>query len=141
MASTVAGTRERRSVGRSILAVFVGFVVVILTSLVADQILHMLGVYPPWGVPMYSVGLNLLALGYRFLFTMLGGWVVARLAPNAPMRHVVVFAAIGLLLGILGNAAAMTRDLGPVWYPVAVAITGPIAAWLGGKLYVDRRAR
>ncbi len=139
MTSAVAGQSGRRSVGRSILAVFVGFVVVVVLSLLTDQILHVLDVYPPWGTPMYEPELNLLALSYRFVYTVLGGWIVARLAPNAPMKHVIIFAVIGLLFGLLGVAASMTAELGPMWYPVAVAITGPIGAWLGGVLHERRR--
>ena len=143
MATTLARAPERRSIGRSILAVFVGFVVVFVTSLGTAQLFHVLGVYPPWGAPMYEPELNLLALAYRFIYTVLGGWLVARLAPNAPMKHVMIFAAIGLVLGLLGVAGAMAMSprLGPLWYPIGVAITGPIGAWAGGILYTKRRSR
>jgi hypothetical protein len=65
-------------------------VVVVVLSLGADEVLHLLKVYPPWGVPMYEPGLNLLALTYRSVFTFIGGYVTARLAPHSPMRHVLV---------------------------------------------------
>ena len=126
--------------GRSILAVFAGFVVVVALSLGTDEIFHLLNVYPPWGVPMYAAGLNLLALAYRSAFTFLGGYITARLAPRSPMQHVVVGCGIGLVLGALGVVAATTADLGPIWYPVAVAVTGPIFNWLGGKFFVTRTA-
>jgi hypothetical protein len=29
-------------------------------------------------------------------------------------------------------------ELGPLWYPVALAVTGLPAAWLGGVLYRSR---
>lgn len=140
MTTTAAPASERRSVGRSILAVFVGFVVVFVLSLGTDQVLHVLGVYPPWGAPMYEPELNLLALAYRFAYTVGGGWLVAKLAPNAPMKHVMIFAAIGLLFGLLGVAGAMAMSprLGPLWYPLGVAVTGPIGAWAGGVLYTRR---
>lgn len=141
MATAAARAPERRSIGRSILAVFVGFVTVFVLSLGTDQVLHVLGVYPPWGAPMYERELNLLALAYRFIYTVLGGWLVARLAPGAPMKHVMIFAAIGLVFGLLGVAGAMAMSprLGPLWYPIGVAITGPIGAWAGGVLYTRRR--
>jgi hypothetical protein len=43
---------------------------------------------------------------------------------------------IGLLLGALGVVAATKADLGPIWYPVAVAMTGPMFNWLGGLYFV-----
>jgi hypothetical protein len=125
---------------RSMIAVTAGFLTVAGLSLATDQVLHVLEVYPPWGEPMFSTGLNLLALSYRTLYTILGGYVTARLAPHSPMRHVVVCGAIGLLLGTAGAIAAITMaDLGPRWYPIAVAVTGFPCVWLGGVLH--RRAR
>jgi hypothetical protein len=129
-------TSPSRRVGRSIAAVFAGFLAVVVLSLGTDEALHLLKVYPPWGEPMYQPGLNLLALTYRGAFTLIGGYLTARLAPHSPMRHVLVGSCIGLALGIAGVFAATGLDLGPIWYPVAVAISGPIFNWLGGVLYV-----
>ena len=130
-----------RRLGRSILAVFAGFVVVVVLSLGSDEVLHLLKVYPPWGVPMNEPRLNLLALAYRSVFTFIGGYVTAKLAPHSPMRHVLVGCGIGLVLGSLGVFAATTADLGPIWYPVAVAVTGPVFNWLGGLFFVRQAVR
>ena len=119
---------------RSIVAVFAGFVAVVVLSLATDQVLHVLDVYPPWGEPMYDTGLNALALTYRIIYTLLGGFVTARLAPRAPMRHVMVLALIGLAAGKAGAIVAITQaDLGPSWYPIALAVTAYPVTWLGGK--------
>ena len=119
---------------RSVLAVFSGFVAVVVLSLATDQVLHVLDVYPPWGEPMYDTGLNALALTYRIIYTLLGGFVTARLAPRAPMRHVMVLALIGLAAGTAGAIVAITQaDLGPSWYPIALAVTAYPVTWLGGK--------
>ena len=72
---------------RSAGAVFVGFIVVVALSLSTDQVLHSLGVYPPWGQPMYATGLNLLALSYRIVYAVIGSYIAARLAPRNPMRR------------------------------------------------------
>ena len=53
--ATTAGGQPRR-LGRSVFAVFLGFVTVVVLSLGTDQILHVLKVYPPWGQPMYQPG-------------------------------------------------------------------------------------
>jgi len=135
---TTAVPVQPRRLGRSILAIFAGFVVVVVLSLGADEVFHLLKVYPPWGVPMYEPGLNLLALTYRGIFTMIGGYITARLAPSAPMTHVLVGCGIGLVLGGLGVVAATTADLGPIWYPVAVAVSGPVLNWVGGLIQTRR---
>ena len=119
---------------RSIVAVAAGFLTVVVLSLATDQLLHVLDVYPPWGQPMYETGLNALALSYRIVYTLLGGFITARLAPHTPMRHVMVLALIGLAAGTAGAIVAITQaDLGPSWYPIALAVTAYPVTWLGGK--------
>jgi len=121
-----------------VFAVFLGFVTVIVLSLGTDQILHVLKVYPPWGQPMYQPGLNLLALSYRIVYTVLGMYITAKYAPYSPMRHVWAAGSSGLLLGIVGVIAAIPLNLGPIWYPIAIALTALPCAWLGGVLYLAR---
>ena len=123
-----------RSVPRSILAVFLGLLAVLVLSLGTDQLLHMAGVYPPWGEPMRETGDNLLALAYRLVYGIIGGYVTARFAPRNPMRHAIVLGVVGTVLSILGAAGAMQADLGPIWFPLALVATALPCAWLGGRL-------
>lgn len=97
--------------------------------------MHATGVYPPPDQVMNEPKLLLLALAYRGLFTAIGGWVTARLAPSAPGKHVMALAILGLVAGALGVVAAVVTQLGPLWYAVAVAITGPLLTLVGGRLY------
>jgi hypothetical protein len=121
---------------RSAGAVFLGLVVVFVLSLATDQALHSLDVYPPWGQPMLDTGLCLLALSYRIVYGVIGGYISARFAPRHPMRHALALGAIGFVLSVAG-AIAM-RDFGPTWYSVALALTALPCAWLGGALYSRR---
>lgn len=133
--STASGTSFPRLL-RSAAAIVVGFLSVAVLSLATDQVLHVVGVYPPWGEPMHDTGLNLLALSYRTLYTILGGYITAVLAPHAPMRHVLVVAVLGFVMGTIGAIAAINiGNLGPNWYPIALAITGGPCVWLGGALH------
>jgi hypothetical protein len=136
---SVAGAQPRR-LGRSTAAVAVGFVTVAVLSLATDQVLHVLEVYPPWGQSMYDPGLNLLAFGYRCVYTVLGGYITAALAPRNPMRHVLILGAIGFVLSLAGAIGARGMDLGPMWYPVALVITAFPCVWLGGVLRSRRSA-
>jgi hypothetical protein len=123
---------------RSIVAVAAGFLTVVVLSLATDQLFHVLNVYPPWGQPMYDTGLNALALSYRIVYTLLGGFITARLASTAPMRHVTVLAVIGLFAGIAGAVVAITQAyFGPNWYPIAIAVTAYPCTWFGGRLGAD----
>lgn len=136
---SISGAGSARNLPRSAGAVLLGFLACAVISLVTDQILHMLDVYPPWGQPMRDTGDNLLALTYRIAYAVLGGYVTARLAPRAPMRHVAVLGLIGLALSSAGGYVAITTmDLGPAWYPIALAAIAFPATLLGGVLYLKR---
>ena len=125
---------------RSVLAVVTGFLSVALLSLATDQVLHVLEVYPPWGEAMWNPCLNLLALSYRMIYAVVGGYLTAVLAPHSPMRHVVVVGILGLIAGTAGAVAAINMaDLGPKWYPIALAISAFPTTWLGGVLYTSTR--
>lgn len=119
---------------KSIGAVVVGLLVNVVFGLGTDQLFHMLNVYPPWGVPMTETGDNLLALAYRCIYGVAGSWLTARLAPSAPMRHALILGAIGLVISLTGVIAATRMDLGPLWYPILVALSALPCAWLGGIL-------
>lgn len=124
-----------RRLGRSIAAVVIGFVVVAVLSLATDQLLHVLEVYPPWGQPMHDPALNALALAYRIVYSIFGCWLTARLAPRRPMLHAMIVGAIGFVLSAAGAIVTVTQfELGPAWYPIALALTALPCAWLGGKL-------
>jgi hypothetical protein len=137
---TTSTDNPPRNIGRSILAIFAGFLTVVVLSLGIDQILHALHVYPPWGVAMHEPGLNALALAYRCVITVLGGYVTARLAPRNPTLHVVILGVIGLAIAILGAVATIPMNIGPAWYPIALAVTAFPLTWLGGLLYKQRAA-
>jgi hypothetical protein len=131
--TTPARTQPRRP-GRSIVAIFLGFVAVVVLSLGTDEVFHLLRVYPPWNEPMNAPGLNLLALSYRIVYTVLGSYIAARLAPSSPMFHAWVLGVIGFVIGTAGAIATIPMHLGPAWYPIAIAATALPCAWLGGML-------
>ena len=130
-----------RRLGRSIGAVALGFVAVFVLSLGTDQVLHVLNVYPPWGAPMWDPRLNALALSYRCVYGVVGSYIMARLAPYAPMRHVWIGAGIGFVLSAAGAIAAIRMSLGPAWYPIVLACSAWATAWIGGTLACRHRAR
>ena len=124
-------TRLWRSTG----AVVAGFAAVVVLSLGTDQVLHMLKVYPPWGQRM-SDPLFALATAYRVVFNVAGGYIAARLAPSAPMRHALALGIVGLVLSIGGVVFAVAKpELGPMWYPVVLLVVAVPCAWLGGAWY------
>lgn len=126
---------------RSVVAIGLGILVNVIPALLVDQVLHVLGVYPPWGQPMFDPALNLLALSYRAVLAVLGGYLTAGVALGRPMRHAFILGAIGLVMSGLGAVATIaTLDLGPDWYPVSLVVIALPASWLGGLLRTRRQA-
>lgn len=137
--TSVPGTGPAtRRMGRSAGAVAIGFLTVVVLSLVTDQIFHILDVYPPWGEPMRDPGDNLLALAYRSIYTVGGMYLTARLAPHSPMRHALIGGAIGTVIAAVGAVVTIPMQLGPAWYPILLAVTGLPLAWFGGWIFVGR---
>jgi len=136
---TKPSTHPRR-LWRSTAAVLLGFVAVVVLSLGTDQVLHWLAVYPPWGQPMYDPGLNLLALSYRLVYSVIGSYIAARFAPHAPMRHALALGVVGLVPSVAGAIVTIPMDLGPAWYPIALVILALPCAWLGGVVHERKHA-
>jgi hypothetical protein len=124
--------RPQRWIFRSIVAFLASFVTVIVLSLGTDLLMHALGLFPGLGKPILDSKLLALAFGYRLLYGVLGGYVIARLAPFAPLGHAVASGVVGMVLSTIG--AVTMWGLGPNWYPVALAATALPCAWLGGTL-------
>ena len=132
-------TQPQRRVLRSIGAVLAGIVVAIALTLGTDELLHIIGVFPPWGNSMVGYdGALLLATAYRAIYAILASYITARLAPNRPMLHALIGGTIGFVVSIAGAVATWNGGpaFGPHWYPVALIFTALPCAWLGGKLRV-----
>jgi predicted acyltransferase len=128
--------RGPRRIGRSILAVLAGLVAGVVLSLGSDVILHAIHVFPAWGDPVDN-GPLALATAYRAVYSVLAGYIAARLAPDRPVGHALVLGFVGLVISLIGAAA--TWNLGPAfephWYPVALVVLAIPCPWLGGKLF------
>ena len=137
---TKTGARPRRT-WRSIGAVLAGLLAVVVLSVGTDQVLHSTGVYPPWGEPMADA-LFLLTTAYRVIYSVAGGYIAARLAPERPMWHAMVLGVVGTLASIAGAVATWNAGpvYGPKWYPIALVLIALPASWLGGRWHQARHA-
>jgi hypothetical protein len=125
-----------RRIGRSILAILAGFIVVVILSIATDLLMHVIGLYPQLGQAM-SDKLLVVATIYRSVYSILGSYITARLAPYQPMLHALWGGVIGFVLAIIGAVTTWNRGpaFGPHWYPIALIITALPCAWAGGKLF------
>jgi hypothetical protein len=124
---------------RGITAVIAGLLTVVILSTATDEVMHATDIIPPGA--MWNPWHNALALAYRCVFAIAGGYGTAWLAPRAKMTHVVILALIGTAAGIAGVVFTAGMNLGPRWYPIALAVTAFPCTWAGGWLYLRRAAR
>ena len=135
MSETKPQSRILRRVG----AVLAGLLFVIIITTATDALMHATGIFPPLGQPMAD-SLFVLALAYRIIYSIIGGYITARLAPDQPVKHALVLGAIGFVLGLAGTVATWNRgpEFGPKWYPLLIMLTAIPSVWLGGKLVRSR---
>ena len=128
-------TQPPRRILRSVGAVLAGFFATFIFSVATDVVLHATGVFPAWGRPM-STALFALATAYRTIYTVAGGYITARLAPDRPMAHVWALGIIGLFAAVAGTVATWNAgpEFGPKWYPLALVALALPSVWAGGRL-------
>jgi hypothetical protein len=121
---------------KSIGAVLGGLITVILLSNGMDMVLEASGVFPSVSQQrhegFHTPWMAGLALLYRLVFLVIGGYVTAKLAPRRPMTHVIILGSIGCVFGLLGSFA--TWGFAPAWFLLSPVILGIPCVWIGGRL-------
>ncbi|HEV7682182.1 MAG TPA: hypothetical protein VGO68_08680 [Pyrinomonadaceae bacterium] len=128
-------TKPSRRIARRIGAVVAGFLVIAVLDTIIDVIMHKTGVYPPWFQPMRS-SLWLLAIGYRTVDGIMGGYVTARLAPDRPVTHALALGIVGIVLSTAGVIATWSKgpEFGPKWYPLTLVAIALPCSLIGGLI-------
>ena len=55
--------------------------------------------------PLHDFRQGLIELAYRGVYTVLGSYIAASLAPNRPMKHALALGVVGFVANILGAVA------------------------------------
>ncbi len=129
----------QRRILRSIGAVVAGVLVAIVLSIGTDLVMHAIGVLPAIGQPAGSGPLFLAAV-YRTIYSILGSYIAARLAPYRPMLHAMVLGVIGFIVSAIGMVVTWNKTavFGPHWYPIALVVLALPTAWVGGRLRMNQ---
>jgi hypothetical protein len=129
---------------KSIGAILAGIIFIVITHTGTDFILESLGIFPPppnRGAPGQRFDVTwmvAMALAYRIIFQVGGGFITAALAPSKPMVHAWILALIGLVMSIAAAITVIPLNWSPAWYPIALAISSVPSVWLGAKLQTRR---
>jgi hypothetical protein len=126
----------KTTIFRSIGSVLAGLVTIIVLSNGTDTILESTGIFPPVSEQMKhgfnTPWMNLLALMYRIVFMIIGGFVTAYIAVKHKMLHAMILGAIGTVLGIVG--AVFAWDIAPAWFLLMLVFAGFPCVWVGCKI-------
>lgn len=119
-------------------AIFAGFIAVGVLSVATDAVLEAIGIFPNFE-EVSKTGFNTpwmvwFAFSYRSIYTVLGGYLTAKLAPDRPMWHAIILGLLGTLAATGGAIATIPLNLGPMWYPIALAVTALPLIVVGAKL-------
>ncbi len=122
---------------KSIWACFAGILVGVILSIGTDKILESMGILPHDNL-WVSSSIIIFVIFYRTIYNIIGSYIVARLAPSLPMRHVMVVGVLGTIATIFGAIATRNMNLGPEWYCWALIVLALPSAWVGGKLFLRK---
>ena len=125
---------------RSIGAILAGIVFIFLSHSGVDITLESLGIFTPPTERFDTTWMVVTATIYRTLLSIVGCFIAGILAPSRPMLHALILGFIGLALSTAAAIVTIPMDLGPAWYPVALAALAVPSGWVGGLL-AERRGK
>jgi hypothetical protein len=119
---------------RGIGAILVGMIFIVATHAGTDFVLESLGIFTQPNEGFHTTWMVVTATIYRSLYTIVGGYITAALAPSPKMRYVLILGIIGVVAGTFGAIVTIPMNIAPIWYPIALVVLGFPCVWLGGKL-------
>jgi hypothetical protein len=111
----------KNNVLKGIGVLLLAFVVNGLLSVVTDFILESIGVLPDPSEGLFETWAILLVLFYRGAYTILTGFLIARLAPSKPRLHALILGVIGTMTVLLAMTNPTVAGKAPMWYGYTLA--------------------
>lgn len=127
--------------GRSILAIVVGFVLTGALNVGTNAVFAAVApdLAPRPGTPTTNTGVLLVISAYVAVYGILGCYVTARLAPSHPMRHALIMGGIALAMSIPITIGAWNDA--PAWFNLYNLLAVMPYAWIGGRIREVELAR
>jgi hypothetical protein len=125
---------------KAIGAILAGMIFVGISHAGTDFVLEKLGIFTQPSEGFHTPWMVVTATIYRCIFTVIGGYITAALAPDPRMRYVLILGIIGLVLSTAGAIVTIPMKIAPTWYPIALAVTALPCTWLGGVFHRAKNA-
>ena len=125
----------KKTIFKSIGAILAGFVLGAILSLGTDLLMDKMGIMSMDNFNQTPFLIICLVIVYRFIFNVIGCYLAAKLAPNKPMKHVIIMGVIGTVLCLLASFEMWNNAI--PFYNIAIILISLLSAWLGGKLYIS----
>ncbi|MES2386443.1 MAG: hypothetical protein V4543_00460 [Bacteroidota bacterium] len=122
---------------KSTASVFAGMATIVFLSVITDALLQQAGFYRAPGQGENNAAMLALALAYRSIYGVLGGYVTAITAPVNPMNHALILGLIGTAVSFIGVFVGW--NLSGHWYPLALVISALPSVWLGARLKAGKQ--
>jgi hypothetical protein len=119
---------------KSIGAIVAGMIFIVATHSLTDFVLESLGIFTQPHEGFHTTWMVVTATVYRSIYTVIGGYITAALAPSRPLRHAVILGVMGTLAGTYAAIVTIPMNIAPAWFPIALAVLALPCTWLGGKL-------
>lgn len=119
---------------KSVGAVLAGLIFIVISHNGMDMLLEKTGIFTPPTQRFDTTWMVVTATIYRSALSIGGCYLAAALAPSRPMLHAMILGVFGFVIGGIGAIVVIPMDLGPAWYPIALAVLSPVCGWIGGKL-------
>lgn len=123
-------SKTLKSIGACVAAV----VCVFFLSSGTDLLLQATGL-PILELNYASAPLIVAIIVYRTLYNVVGGYIVARLAPARPVAHALAIGTLGFLGSLAATIATWHMNLGPAWYSISVVALAIPSALAGAKVF------
>ncbi len=121
---------------RSIGAVAAGLAVIVLLCVLTDALLVAIHILPsPHAHRPYALVTLGVVVFYCTVYTLVGGYVTARLAPTRPVAHAVVLGILGMALSNIGTMNDW--QIGNGWNTITLLAEGLPLCWLGGLIWTQ----
>jgi hypothetical protein len=121
---------------RSIGAIAAGLLTLVVLCVLTDALLVAIHLLPS---PQAHHPYALVSLGvvtfYCAVYTLVGGYVTARLAPTRPVAHAVILGVLGMALSTLGTMNSW--QIGNGWNAITLVAEGIPLCWLGALIWTQ----